>query len=342
MKTSIKALGLVSLLSVSTAAHADNSSLIGIIFKIYQAASTVNSLREVQEDKRVESARANGFVVTEKVVEAPRIANDAPETLPVPEFNPCTTEEGCAYIAAQKAKVEEFGKAQAAYRNSDQAKRVQAEAARVAEENSHRVAMTMSEIRVEREENDKLYLEDFNNRKLSEAQFKKLYYNRAFGTAFVRNNVTLVTVTDKEKIVLEKHLQAQDANASRSKAYHVAFKKSVYKVIELMGLSFEELQKLNRENAYQDKEFNLNPASSALHIKAYRSGVLAYEYEHQELGTHCTWGIGGQDKYIVDCDKLLGLEMKEYKIGHKNVNLKLTKQDIQEIANEIDAHQNMD
>src|SRR5271165_2049812 len=302
LSKSIKALIISSLITFSLPAHADAASIIGILFKIYEAASAkANNPKQPQKSPQTVQPenfiRGTGDNITnngsnlnsneQKIVSS---SNDLPNN--------------------QNARMNENGTIEVDYLTEQ-----------------------------DKIDNDSIYLEEFNARKLSNAQFKKLYYGRCFGCAFIRNNVTLANATDKEKITLEKSLQKKVEQATRAKKYSIAFKVHVYKVIQLMSLSFVELKELRDSQSTQNKEFNLDPANDALHIKSwYKNGILFYEYNHQELGTHCLWGIGGNSEYISDCDKLFALQMKEYKIHHRLTTTKLTNKEIKEIAYQINPH----
>lgn len=190
-----------------------------------------------------------------------------------------------------------------------------------------------------KDEDEQLYLTEFNARKMSNKEFIKIYYSRPY--AFLRNNITLSNATNQEKIGIEKYLQTQAELSNRKKRYHIAFKTHVYKVIELMRLPFSELRELKIHDTYQNKEFNLNPASNAFFIKAVHSGILTYERNHPELKTHCLWGIGGRPQYLSECDELLSIVMKDYIKNHHKLDIKLTNKEIEKIAYEIDPHESL-
>lgn len=289
LSNSIKIFTIASLISISSYAYADAASLIGILFKIYEAAS----------------AKAND----------PKVSQEAPQTLQPGNFVRGSG-DNAATNGSNLSQVEQ---------NS---------ASSTNDSPATQSASPYAKYHQDQIDDNQLYLEEFNARKLSNNQFKKLYYGQCFGCAFVRNGVTLKNVTEKEKIALEKSLQLKTEQATRAEKNSIAFKAHVYEVIQMMGLSFAQLQELKNNPETE------NVASHAMILKSvHKGGILFYEHEHQELGTHCLWGVGGKNEFIADCDKLLVLQMKEYKATHKNVSTKLSSQEIKQIAYEINPHE---
>lgn len=310
IKNSLITLSIASTIAVTPLANANsfNSALIGIIYKIYQAAAA-----------KAEQADASS---TQSVpVETQNTASEA-YNQPVESISHSSSSKDFNFQTATPEELQKHMEAVRAQNQANYTKSIQDQENTKASEHD-------------------LYLEEFSKRKLSAKKFFQYYYERPY--AFKRNNVTLQNATAQEKIDVEKYLQYQAEHAEFSKKYHTAFQKHVQYVIQDMSLSFQDLRSLMQEgDPHVQKEFNLNPAGDAIILKVLWSGVLKYEKAHPEMNTQCAWGIGGRDEYLEGCDDLLNAELKEYANHNKIKSFTISKADMVKIAHQINPHETLD
>lgn len=310
---------LLASLSISLSnnvAYANNNNLIEIIVKIYQAASSMSQARSEAKTTPTEPATIAPENFSK---EASNTIVKAPNSTVAPS-NPTASsnEPRDLYLEGIEKDKRDY-------------ERMIKHAAEVAAMNERAEADKIAE--------DKLYVEEFNKRNLTNKEFQKIYQN----SFYRRNNVSVSTLTDKEKISIEKSLQFQEEQKKSQIAIHNAFQKHVKNVVKDMSLSFQELKAIlvKGETSTQTK-FDLNAAGDAITLKNIWAGVTNYEISHPELNTNCLYGLGGKDKYISDCDKVLAIIVNEYKHSHSHVSHTITKADLKKIAYALNPHETLD
>lgn len=322
----------IASLSISSSAYALDTSLLTIIFKIYEQAS---SAKIVQESTQPAAQPPENFAKSKQLPTVP-VAGSAAIA---PESSNLTVESDCNPFRDEHiARACELLKGELSARDRKLVeKAIASDNDRIEQDRAQR---KYSQEQEATESGD--YLVDFNKRNLTKKQFVKLYYGNCSGCIQSRNNVTLNNITDREKVLFEQRLEIQENAAKYIIKYHQAFQKHVTYVVKDLSLSFVELRALLiKGDKDAQEEFNLNPAGDAIQLKNIWAGVTNYEITHN-LDTHCLYGLGGKNEFLPDCDKILAIITSDYAYIHKNISHTITKADLRKLAHAINPHETLD